>query len=148
MAGTRQEPTDALGGNGVPMTLTTTMRDRYRTSAVETMSPGRLLVALYDRLVLDLHRASAAILAHDHAGSHEALVHAQAIVAELHDCLDTGAWAPAKGLADLYRYLDSRLVRANLAKDAGIVDECLRIVEPLRAAWAEAAGSAPGGPAA
>jgi flagellar protein FliS len=143
MTSTSNGPMDDDEGNGVPMTITTTMHDRYRTNAVETMSPGRLVVALYDRLVLDLHRASAAIAQHDHRASHEALVHAQAIVAELHDSLDTSRWAPAQGLADLYRYLDARLVRANLAKDAGIVEECLRIVDPLRSAWSEAAGVVP-----
>ena len=114
--------------------------DRYRSDAIETMSPARMIVALYERLLLDLHRAAAAIGADKHVDCHAALVHAQDIVAELADSLDTSQWAAGEALLALYRYLGERLVAANVAKDPAIVQQCIELVEPLVAAWREAAG--------
>ena len=116
------------------------LKSAYVASNVDTMSPGRMIVALYDRLLLDLERAEAAIVATDSMTSHECLVHAQAIVAELHDSLDRDKWSGARGLADLYLFIYTELVTANLDKDAKKVASCRGLLEPLRDAWREAAG--------
>ena len=122
------------------MPSSTMLRSRYVTDSVETMSPARLLVALYDRLVLDLDRAEVAIDANDVSGAHHALVHAQDIVSELLNTLDVDAWAPGAQLASVYQYVIQQLVVANVGKDATLVAECRSIVEPLRDAWRQAAG--------
>jgi flagellar secretion chaperone FliS len=127
-------------GNGIPMPTSTMLRSRYVTDSVETMSPARLLVALYDRLALDLDRADAAIEQHDISGAHHALVHAQEIVSELLNTLDLDVWPAGAGLADVYQYVIERLVHANVHKDAHAVAECRSILEPLRDAWRQAAG--------
>lgn len=116
------------------------LRSRYVTDSVQTMSPARLLVALYDRLVLDLERAEAAIEARDVSGAHQAFLHAQDIVTELLTTLNTDGWAPGAGLASLYRFLLDELVAANVAKDAQRCAVCRGLIEPLRDAWREAAG--------
>ena len=126
-------------GNGLPMTTSTMLKSRYMTDSVQTMSPARLVVALYDRLSLDLQRAEAAITEHDVHSAHEMLVHAQDIVHELHAALDTDRWPPGAGLAALYRYMSELLVLANVQKDAARVAECRSLVEPLRDAWMQAA---------
>ena len=123
------------------MPISTTLRDRYRNDSVQTMSPGQLVVALYDRLLLDLHRAVTAIETSDLSRGHECLVHAQTIVAELDDSLDVDAWPAGQGLSDLYKFVQSQLIGANLAKEVGPVRECNLVVEPLRDAWREAAGA-------
>ena len=122
------------------MTTSAALRDRYRTDAVETMSPARLVVALYDRLVLDLERALAAIAQADFGAIHASLVHAQEIVTELHDALDVAVWPAGAQLVELYRYVHGELVAANVGKDAARVSGCRDIVTPLRDAWREAAG--------
>jgi flagellar protein FliS len=122
------------------MTSNAALRNLYMTESVQTMSPARAVVALYDRLVLDLERAMNAIATKDGPRAHDALVHAQEIVAELHDSLDLSQWAPGAALAELYRFVHSELVAANLAKDPSRVDTCVRIVTPLRDTWREAAG--------
>lgn len=126
------------------MATTAAVRQRYVTETVQTLAPGRLVVMLYDRLVLDLDRAEAAATTGDVEGAHTALVHAQEIVSELQDSLDTERWAPAQQLALLYRFLLDELVAANLRKDPVRIATCRRIVEPLRDAWHEAAGMGPG----
>src|SRR5690349_11226890 len=122
------------------MPSSTMLRSRYVTDSVQTMSPSRLLVALYDRLVLDLERAEAAIEARDPSGAHQAFMHAQDIVTELFATLDTASWGPGAGLAALYEYMLEELVAANVTKDAERCAVCRSLVEPLRDAWREAAG--------
>jgi flagellar protein FliS len=134
-------------GNGFPMNQTL-LRAAYVSNSVETMSPARMIVALYDRLTLDLERAEQAILAADPSTAHECLIHAQSIVSELHDTLDAGQWPAARRLKDIYVFLLFELVGANVDKNAARVAACHALVAPLREAWTSAAGivpSAPGG---
>jgi len=121
------------------MTSTTAVYGRYKSDAVETMSPARLVVALYDRLLLDLERGVAAIANDDTAAKHAALVHAQEIVSELHDSLDVETWPAGAHLAAIYAFLQRELVTANVEKDAARVVACHELVRPLRDAWSEAA---------
>jgi flagellar protein FliS len=134
------EPSDnKTSGNGLPMTTSTMLKSRYMTDSVETMSPARLVIALYDRLSLDLERAQAAIEGNDVQVAHDTLVHAQDIVSALHTSLDTTLWPAGAGLAALYEYLGELLVLANVHKDGARVAECRAVVEPLRDAWKQAA---------
>ncbi|MGQ0826017.1 MAG: flagellar export chaperone FliS [Actinomycetota bacterium] len=121
---------------------TASLYDRYRSDAIETMSPGRMIVALYDRLLVDFERAVAAIAASDIAATHAALVHAQEITSELHDSLNVELWSGGAQLAALYEFLLSELVTANVEKDATRIVSCHRLILPLRDAWREAAGIA------
>src|ERR1700741_1104191 len=118
-----------LQGNGIPMKTSAALYDRYRTDSVATMSPGRMVCALYDRLPL---RPRPSVPA--------ALVHAQDILEALHDSLDVTMWPAGAPLADLYLFLGGELVAANVDKDARRVAACREIVAPLRDAWHEAAG--------
>jgi flagellar protein FliS len=115
-----------------------TQRNRFLDDAVATASPARLLTMLYDRLVLDLHRAEAAQRDGHRAESHDQLTHAQDIVSELLSTLDVEAWDGAPGLASLYGHLLKELVRANINGDADLTASCRELVEPLRDAWHEA----------
>ncbi len=115
-----------------------TVRNRYLAESVATASPGRLLVMLYDRLVVDLAQAEEAMGAADYPTASTRLMHAQDIVAELRGTLDVTAWEGAAGLAQLYGFLFSRLVKANVRRDAAAVAQCRAVVEPLRDAWREA----------
>jgi flagellar secretion chaperone FliS len=127
--------------NAQPMN-STALRSRYASdgSGVEAMSPGRQIVALYDRMILDLDRSVAAVARKDTAYAHECLVHAQAIVSELHDSLDVNQWPAARSLRDIYAFVQSELVTANVDKDSARVQACRRLLEPLREAWRQAAG--------
>ena len=56
----------------------------------------------------------------------------------LRACLDLKAGgALAADLNDLYAYLATRLTLANLRNDEALLDECQRLVTPLRDAWLE-----------
>jgi flagellar protein FliS len=114
------------------------LRDRYLQDSINTASPGKLLLMLYDRLILDLMQAEEALRANDRESAHERITHAQEIVIELRISLDLESWSGAPGLANLYGYLLTELIGANIAKDAQRVAVCRGFVEPLRDAWREA----------
>lgn len=115
------------------------LRDRYVNDTIQTASPARLLLMLFDRLCLDLELAEAALQCRDLASASQRLVHAQDITLELHASLDHRAWDAAAQLAQVYAFLFRRLIDANVAKDPAIVGECRRLVEPLRDTWQAAA---------
>jgi flagellar protein FliS len=114
-------------------------RAAYMDASVATASPARLLVMLYERLVLDCHRALNAQHSGDHPEAHRQLVHAQDIVMELRSSLKTDAWEGGPTLASLYDYLHTRLINANIKRDASITEHCLGLVQDLAQTWREAA---------
>lgn len=118
------------------------MRARYAAESVGTASPARLLTMLYDRLVRDLSLAEAAMAAGQLEDAHNELLHAQAIVSELAASLDADAWDGGPGLAQLYAFVQTELVAANVSKDADKVVACRELLEPLREAWHLAAADA------
>ena len=121
------------------------LRDRYLQDSINTASPGKLLLMLYDRLVLDLMKGEEALRGDDREQAHERITHAQEIVLELRTSLDVEAWSGAPALANLYGWMLTELMGANIAKDPDRVAACRALVEPLRDAWREAAAAAVAG---
>jgi flagellar protein FliS len=115
------------------------LRDRYLQDSISTASPTKLLIMLYDRLVLDLLQSEEALRTGDRDAAAERLNHAQEIVLELRTTLDVDAWSGAAGLAGLYSFLLTELIQANIKRDVEKVASCRSLVEPLRDAWREAA---------
>lgn len=111
----------------------------YLQASVQTASPSRLLVMLYDRLVLDCRRALAAQESDDHSAAHDALTHAQDIVAELQGSLRPELWEGAETLNSLYSHLLVQMVQANVQRDAALTAHCLELVTGLADAWRQAA---------
>jgi flagellar protein FliS len=124
------------------------LRDRYLADSIATASPAKLLTMLYDRLVLDLNRAEEALRAGDRNAASRQLIHAQDIVLELRTSLNMDVWDGAGRLAQVYTFLLTELVGANIRADADRVASCRGLVEPLRDAWREAALSVAAAPAA
>jgi len=121
------------------------LRDRYLQDSITTASPAKLLLMLYDRLILDLMKGEEALRADEREEAHERLTHAQEIVLELRTSLDVDAWSGAPALANLYGWMLTELIGANIGKDADRVAACRALVEPLRDAWREAAAAAVAG---
>jgi flagellar protein FliS len=119
--------------------MTTTARDTYLGGMTSTASPARLLIMLYDRLVLDLQRAVELGDLGEFLGAGRQLMHAQEIVLELQSSLKIDAWDGAAQLSAIYAWLHSEMVRANVQRDVAATRACLALVEPLADAWREAA---------
>ncbi|WP_349814687.1 flagellar export chaperone FliS [Curtobacterium sp. MCJR17_043] len=63
-----------------PRSVTEQRRAQYTNEAVLSATPAQLVTMLYDRLLLDLHRAETAQVASDWDAARDQLMHAQAIV--------------------------------------------------------------------
>ena len=118
---------------------TPAMRERYLADSVATASPAKLLVMLFDRLVLDLSRGEQALLDGDRAEARNNLLHAQDIVMELRVSLKLDVWEGAADLSRLYAFVTTELINANVKGDAVKVRQCRELMEPLRDTWREAA---------
>lgn len=132
------------------MSTTTSLaraKQQYLEQQVASASPERLLVLLYDRLLVDIDRAAVAQGAADWPAAGTHLTHAQWIVAELSATL-TDAWDGAEQLRAVYAYLTSQLITANLSHDSDVTAECRGIVVPLRDAWHQAAAEVSATPSA
>jgi flagellar protein FliS len=117
------------------------LRDRYLQDSINTASPARLLIMLYDRLILDLMHGEEALRNDDRVLANEKITHAQEIVLELRVTLDVEAWDGAPGLASLYGFVLTELIGANIKRDADRVASCRSLLEPLRDAWRDAASA-------
>ena len=126
---------------------TASLRSRYLGDSVATASPQRILVMLYDRLVLDLERAEKALDTGDRTEAAAQNQHAQDIVFELRESLRVDAWEGGPRLAALYSWMLTELVQAGVKRDRNRVSACRQIAEPLRDAWREAAATMAANPA-
>ncbi|WP_100501287.1 flagellar export chaperone FliS [Geodermatophilus chilensis] len=126
---------------------TASLRSRYLGDSVATASPQRILVMLYDRLVLDLERAEIALDSGDRAEATAQIQHAQDIVFELRESLRVDAWEGGPRLAALYSWMITELVQAGVKRDRNRVAACRQIAEPLRDAWRQAAATLAASPA-
>lgn len=115
-------------------------RARFLSDGVAT-SPQALLVRLYDRLLLDLDRAAQAQRDGVWATANRNLQHAQQIVVELAQALDTEVWPEGKRLASVYSWVLTELVAANVGADAARTQAVRDVIAPLADAWRQAAGA-------
>lgn len=111
---------------------------QYRQNSIETASPTRLVVMLYDGAIRFLTQALAAMEAKQHAQQSVLIGKAQNIIAHLHDTLDadTGS-AFASSLTGIYTALLRTLTQANIENQPKPVENALEILRELRETWAE-----------
>jgi flagellar protein FliS len=107
--------------------------ERYKSVQVKTSSPGELLVMLFDGLFRFMDEALVAMRADDRARAGDRISRAHAILSELAATLNKSA-APelCENLEALYFFCMTRLVEANLYRDQDRIEECKRILEPVR----------------
>ena len=114
-------------------------------TGVSGASPHGLIGMLFDGLVAALAEARGAIRSRNIAAKGRAIGRAVRIVDEgLSASLNLDDGGPlAADLRDLYRYITLRLTHANLHSDEAALEECARLIDQLRSAWAEIADRVP-----
>jgi len=115
---------------------------QYTAHTAQTATPGQLVVMLYDGFLRFCAQGRAAFEAGDVGTSGNRFTRAQDIVTELRVTLDMTQGGIAMNLASLYEYVGERLTAARLTKDMAEVDEAVRVMSDLRAAWVQIAGTA------
>ncbi len=120
--------------------------NQYRNTAVETASPGKLLLMLYDAAIRNLDKAQQAISEKDINASHKYLLKAQDIIKEFMCTLNMD-YEVSKSLFSLYEYMLNQLIQANVKKDPQLVVEVRGYLAELRETWQIALRSTPAAPA-
>ena len=115
--------------------------NQYRKTTVETMTPTKLLLMLYDGALNSLRSAAKAVDEKDMNIAHSQLIKVQDIVAELMSTLNM-EYEISNQLYALYDYMFQRLVEANTAKDKAIIEEVYQFLSELRDTFAQAADEA------
>jgi flagellar protein FliS len=117
------------------------MSGLYRQVGISTLvdnaSSHRLVAMLFDGLLESLAEARGAIHKKDVEAKCAALSRASRIVDEgLKGGLNLAAGgAIGQDLHALYTYIYKRILHANLRSDADAVEECSKLIEPVREAW-------------
>jgi flagellar protein FliS len=111
-------------------------RAAYVKNDLENLSREEIVVKLYEALRIRLQAAIEEINDGNIVKKAEHLSRALAIVLELQASLDMEQGGEiAVNLNDLYGYLVSDLITANLHNDTQKIVEALKVVEPLLEAW-------------
>ena len=114
----------------------------YKAQSVQTASPGKLVLMLFDGYLRFTSAAKNAWTEEDmvkkNEGINNNLIRAQNIVTELQSSLDMSVPGDLPGtLYRLYDYVLTNLQQANLSKDIQKVEEADKVISELREAWAE-----------
>ena len=113
-------------------------RQVHVSTGVDGATPHGLVAMLFDGLMTAIAEARGAMRNRNIAAKGQAISRAVRIV-------DEGLSAPlnlaeggklALDLRDLYSYVALRLTQANLKNDEAALDECVKLIEPVRSAWA------------
>jgi flagellar protein FliS len=124
----------------MPSLASTYARVGVETGAADA-SPHKLIAMLFDGIDEALARARGALAGGQVEVKCRAIAHAIRLVEEgLRGALDLRSGGKlAADLDELYTYVSLRLTQANLHNDAAALDECVRLLTPLRTAWTEIA---------
>lgn len=114
----------------------------YKQTAVETATPEKLLVMLFDGGIKFLHQAERALEEKDFAEANKYLIKVQDILAELMVTLDMNQGDVAANLYKLYEFYHHETMMANIKKDAARLQPVVEFFEIFRATWIEAARKA------
>ena len=112
----------------------------YKTVAVDTASPAKLILMLYDGATRFLGTALNGFEQEDvrvrHETVHNNLMKAQNIVLELQRCLnhqDGGEFA--MNMFRIYDYMNNQIMEANMKKEPGNIRQVINMIGELREAW-------------
>jgi len=108
---------------------------QYLRNTVETATPLMLIIMLYDEAI-KMCQLALNDMGTDKESVHNKLIKAQKIVTELTVSLNMDAGGEvAENLKSIYIYLHSNLVEANIENSTEKLEDVLKILKELRAAW-------------
>ena len=110
----------------------------YFSTQISTTSQGQLLLMLYDGAIKFLHQAKEKMRNKDYAAKGILISKAMDVISELDNSLNaTKGGDLAVKMHGLYFFCNTRLLKANLDLDTGLVDEVIKILNGLRSAYAQ-----------
>lgn len=111
---------------------------QYRQNSIETATPTRLVVMLYDGAIRFLSQSLPAMRAKKYDQQSLLIGKAQSIIAHLRDTLDWEVGRTfSKSLDGIYGALQVSLNEANIYDKPELVEQAIEALRELREAWAE-----------
>jgi flagellar protein FliS len=132
-------PLGASAARGAYASAPQAQAARYRDAELMSATPGQLVVKLFDKMVLTLRRARAAMDANAIAERCELVLKASEMITELKVSLDHEQGGDiSRNLDALYAFMIGELYAANRHKDGKRIDVVLHMATELRDAFAGA----------
>ena len=107
---------------------------QYNNNKVMTASPAELTLMLYEGAIKFCNIALVAIEEKDVQKAHTNIIKAQRIIDYLRQTLDM-KYAVAQDFENIYSYLGTRLIQANIKKDPEILKEVNEHLHSVRDTW-------------
>jgi flagellar protein FliS len=112
----------------------------YKQTNFHTANPMKLVIICYEGAISSLKLARKLYAAGDYEGKAKAMQKSFEIISEINTSLDLEKGGDiARNLRSLYLYMMKTLIEADLKRDLGMLDEVIRILTELEAAWKEIA---------
>ncbi|GBG57511.1 flagellar protein FliS [Sporomusaceae bacterium FL31] len=109
----------------------------YRQTAVETASPAKLLIMLFDGAIKFSNEAKQALEQKEFENANNAMLKVQDILSELMVTLDMNQGDMAKHLYNLYKFYQGEVISANIQKDPLKLQPVIEFFEMFRETWIE-----------
>ncbi len=119
------------------MPSSATSYEAYKRADVETASQGKLIVMMFNGAIQRAEEAKRQLEKDDKELVHNNLIRAQDIISELRGALNMKAGELADNLDRIYEYFQHLLIRANIRKNSGPIDECVELMVRIRDTWGE-----------
>lgn len=111
--------------------------EKYQALAINTMTPGELIVLLFEEGILCIHRSVFYIRNKNVADAHKNIIKAQNIVLYLIDILDIN-YPLSDKLLKLYDFIYMQLIKANAEKDEQLLNDIAGFFKQLKETWQQA----------
>lgn len=108
----------------------------YKQNSVQTASPAKIILMLYDGAVKFCNIAEEAMKENDVEKANVNIQKAQKIIVQLRVSLDT-KYPVSQEFDRVYDYIYRRLVEANMKKDVTVLEDAQRHIRTMRETWKE-----------
>ena len=112
------------------------MAQQYNRNKILTATPAELTLLLYEGAIKFCNIAQVAIEKNDTEKAHTNIVKAEMIIEELQSTLNR-KYPVAEDFDNVYQYIYSLLVDANMKKDTQVLDQALVELRGMRDTWKE-----------
>ena len=110
---------------------------QYKQQSINTMSKGEQLVTLLNEALKNLHYGSLMLKDKNYATAQKCTEKSKRIFSYLSSVLDWN-YEVTNDLYQLYYFFNQQIIKAEVKRDAAVLDDLVPLVEKMRDTWEEA----------
>ena len=110
---------------------------QYKQQSINTMSKGEQLVTLLNEALKNLHYGSLMLKDKNYATAQKCTEKSKNIFSYLSSVLDWN-YEVTNDLYQLYYFFNQQIIKAEVKRDAAVLDDLVPLVEKMRDTWEEA----------